>query len=178
MKGWSDWKGAHRTHNVISSLNHNTRNVSAVIIQVSVWDLEESTSENYNIHLVNLLFLQKLSVAHESLVSGGSALTLPSGLNETYVVDEIVVLYPGKCTKGTTWSLVPRKLEGLRNRRTLPSRLFPLPPGKLGRRTTSKWPSYKIKPSAASPPIPQGQTRTPIATMPWQHSSSPHRLRN
>ena len=101
--------------------------------------LTASASELSGIHFVNLSFLQKLSVAHEPLISSESALAPEIGLPETYAVDEIVVLYPGERTEnGTPMVISFLGLVGHHDRHTLPNRLFLLPPSRRGRRTTSK----------------------------------------
>ena len=93
--------GTHRTHNVISALNDDTRNMSAAkrMSQRSV--SKTSASESHNIHLINLLFLQKLPFAHEPLNLNPLASKVPSRAHlNTYVINKIVVLYLGERAVG------------------------------------------------------------------------------
>jgi len=172
--------GTHRTHDVISALDDDARNVAAVIWgQENGQHLTGSVSEYHGVHLVNLPFLQKLSVPHEPLILSESALAPLTGLLDTHTVDEIVVLYPGEGTwDGTPQPSVSWGLGRFHNRRTSPNHLFLLSPGKPGQRTTSKWPSCRTKGSEICFPVPYGQVRTPIATTPWQHPSLHYRPRN
>ena len=83
--------------------------------------LEIPISEYHGIHLVNLSFLQELPITHEPLVSTESVLTQPTGLMETYGVDEVMVLYPGERTE----SGIPY-VSSLRIRETTVDALCPI----------------------------------------------------
>lgn len=54
-------------------------------------------SDGQSVHLIDLLFLQKLPFAHESLYSNLSVFNVSAVFTaSTYVIDEIVVLYLGE----------------------------------------------------------------------------------